>query len=53
MAALLHLAASMLPVFSNIIKIMQNVEVPDRNHPYSDGEQYSDHEFINDDEGEG
>ncbi|XP_064973718.1 brefeldin A-inhibited guanine nucleotide-exchange protein 1-like [Musa acuminata AAA Group] len=45
-------AASMLPVFSNIIKIMQNVEVPDRNQPYSDGEQYSDHEFINDDEEE-
>ncbi|WOL13686.1 hypothetical protein Cni_G22459 [Canna indica] len=45
-------AASMQPVFLSITKIMQNIEIPDRNQPFSDVEQYSDHEYINDDEEE-
>lgn len=37
-------AASMLPVFSSIIRIMQDIEIPDS------VDQYSDHEYINEDE---
>ncbi|XP_042435949.1 brefeldin A-inhibited guanine nucleotide-exchange protein 1-like [Zingiber officinale] len=43
-------AASMLPVFSSIIRVMQDIEIPDRSH--SDEERYSDHEYINEDEEE-
>ncbi|KAG6522238.1 brefeldin A-inhibited guanine nucleotide-exchange protein 1-like isoform X1 [Zingiber officinale] len=38
--------ASMLPVFSSIIRIMQDIEIPDS------VDQYSDHEYINEDEEE-
>lgn len=43
-------AASTIPVFSRIVGIMQKAEISDGIYTYSDAEQYSDHEFINDDE---
>ncbi|XP_072962214.1 brefeldin A-inhibited guanine nucleotide-exchange protein 1 [Typha angustifolia] len=46
-------AASLtLGVFPRILRIMQNIEIPDKTEVYSDAEQYSDHEFVNDDEEE-
>lgn len=39
-----------LPVFSRIVDIMDKVEVPNRVHTYSDAEQYSDNDYIDDDE---
>lgn len=39
--------ASTLPIFSSITKIMQDIEIPNRN---SDMEKYSDYEAIEDDE---
>lgn len=50
---LLHLkeaAALLLPVFSRIVRIMQSIEIPDKTQAYSDAVQYSDHEFVNDEE---
>ncbi|KAG1326806.1 Brefeldin A-inhibited guanine nucleotide-exchange protein 1 [Cocos nucifera] len=50
---LLHLKeapALLLPVFSRIVRIMQSIEIPDKIQAYSDAEQYSDHEFVDDEE---
>jgi len=43
-------AASTLPVFSRIVDIIHKVEVPSGNPTYSDAEQYSDHEFVNEED---
>lgn len=50
---LLHLkeaAALLLPVFSTIVRIMHDIEIPDKTQAYSDAEQYSDHEYVNDED---
>jgi brefeldin A-inhibited guanine nucleotide-exchange protein len=39
-------------VFSKIVKMMRDIEVPDRIDSYSEAEQYSDHEIYNNDEEE-
>ncbi|OAY68445.1 Brefeldin A-inhibited guanine nucleotide-exchange protein 1 [Ananas comosus] len=39
-------------VFPRIVRIMQDVEIPDKTESLSDADQYSDHEFATDDEEE-
>ncbi|XP_077215743.1 SEC7-like guanine nucleotide exchange family protein isoform X2 [Tasmannia lanceolata] len=42
-------ASSVLPEFLKVIRIMDNIEVPDETQAYSDTDMYSDHGFTNDD----
>ncbi|KAF0935706.1 hypothetical protein E2562_035754 [Oryza meyeriana var. granulata] len=39
-------------VFDKIVRMMQDIEIPDRNESYSEAERYSDHDIYNDDEEE-
>ncbi|WVZ77501.1 hypothetical protein U9M48_025360 [Paspalum notatum var. saurae] len=39
-------------VFDKIVRMMKDIEIPDRNESYSEAEQYSDHDIYNDDEEE-
>ncbi|XP_062223827.1 brefeldin A-inhibited guanine nucleotide-exchange protein 1-like isoform X2 [Phragmites australis] len=45
-------AAHTFVVFDKIVRMMQDIEIPDRNESYSEAEQYSDHDIYNDDEEE-
>jgi brefeldin A-inhibited guanine nucleotide-exchange protein len=45
-------AAHTFVVFDRIVRIMQNIEIPDRNESYSEAEQYPDHAIYNDNEEE-
>ncbi|KAJ6835805.1 brefeldin A-inhibited guanine nucleotide-exchange protein 1-like [Iris pallida] len=38
------------PLFSRIVRIMHNVEMPERSQTYSDTDQYSEHEFVDEEE---
>uniref|UniRef100_A0A0D9VD96 SEC7 domain-containing protein n=1 Tax=Leersia perrieri TaxID=77586 RepID=A0A0D9VD96_9ORYZ len=39
-------------VFHKIVRMMQDIEIPDRNESYSEAERYSDHDIYNEDEEE-
>jgi hypothetical protein len=45
-------AAHTFVVFDKIVRMMQKIEIPDRNESYSEAEQYSDHDIYNDNEEE-
>ncbi|CAL4970854.1 unnamed protein product [Urochloa decumbens] len=45
-------AAHTFVVFDKIVRMMKDIEIPDRNESYSEAEQYSDHDVYNDDEEE-
>lgn len=45
-------AAHTFVVFDKIVRMMKDIEIPDRNESYSEAEQYSDHDIYNDDEEE-
>ncbi|XP_062218449.1 brefeldin A-inhibited guanine nucleotide-exchange protein 1-like isoform X2 [Phragmites australis] len=45
-------AAHTFVVFDKIVRMMQDIEIPDKNESYSEAEQYSDHDIYNDDEEE-
>ncbi|GJM90484.1 hypothetical protein PR202_ga06766 [Eleusine coracana subsp. coracana] len=45
-------AAHTFVVFDKIVRMMQNIEIPDRNESYSEAEQYSDNDIYNADEEE-
>lgn len=45
-------AAHTLVVFDKIVKMMQNIEIPERNESYSEAEKYSDPDIYNEDEEE-
>ncbi|CAO2044903.1 unnamed protein product [Urochloa humidicola] len=45
-------AADTFVVFDKIVRMMKDIEIPDRNESYSEAEQYSDRDVYNDDEEE-
>ncbi|KAL6604512.1 hypothetical protein ACP70R_042939 [Stipagrostis hirtigluma subsp. patula] len=45
-------AAHTFVVFDKIVRMMKDIEIPDRNESYSEAEQYSEHDIYNDDEEE-
>ncbi|KAG8058353.1 hypothetical protein GUJ93_ZPchr0002g23224 [Zizania palustris] len=45
-------AAHTFVVFDKIVRMMQDIEIPDRNESYSEAERYSDHDIYNEDEEE-
>ncbi|KAM0852329.1 hypothetical protein ACQ4PT_051816 [Festuca glaucescens] len=45
-------AAQTFVVFEKIVKMMQDIEIPEKNESYSEAEQYSEHDIYNEDEEE-
>ncbi|OEL17658.1 Brefeldin A-inhibited guanine nucleotide-exchange protein 1 [Dichanthelium oligosanthes] len=45
-------AAHTFVMFDKIVRMMKDIEIPDRNESYSEADQYSDHDMYNDDEEE-
>ncbi|KAG8070129.1 hypothetical protein GUJ93_ZPchr0006g41232 [Zizania palustris] len=45
-------SAHAFAVFDKIVMMMQDIQIPDRNEPYSEAERYSDHDIYNEDEEE-
>jgi brefeldin A-inhibited guanine nucleotide-exchange protein len=42
-------AASLLPGFMKVLRIMDGIEMPESSHPFADADVSSDHGFTNDD----
>lgn len=45
-------AAQTFVVFEKIVKMMKDIEIPEKNESYSEAEQYSEHDIYNEDEEE-
>jgi brefeldin A-inhibited guanine nucleotide-exchange protein len=45
-------AAETFVVFEKIVKMMQDIQIPEKNESYSEAEQYSEHDIYNEDEEE-